>query len=144
MADNTQLSSNIGTGDVCAADDVGGIKFQRVKITQGIDGVNDGDVSSALPMPTRASGATAAVTTVASSAASQTMLAAAATRTRAILYNDTDKTCWVKYGITASSSSFTDKLLPQQKMDVVGYAGRIDAVWAAAPTGNMVITEVTP
>lgn len=144
MADGTQLSAAVGVGVVAASDDVGGFQYQRVKISQGVDGVVDGDVSAALPLPTRASGGTAAVTSVASSAASQTMLAAAATRTKAILYNDTDKTCWVKYGTTASAASFTKKLLPQQDMEVLGYSGRIDAIWGAAPTGNMLITEITP
>ena len=50
MADNTTL--NVGTGgDTIASDDIGGIKHQRVKITVGADGVNDGDVSSANPLP---------------------------------------------------------------------------------------------
>lgn len=51
MADNTTL--NIGTGgDVIASDDIAGVKYQRVKIVHGIDGVNDGDISSSNPMPT--------------------------------------------------------------------------------------------
>lgn len=51
MADNTTL--NIGTGgDVIASDDIAGVKYQRVKIVHGIDGVTDGDVSSSNPMPT--------------------------------------------------------------------------------------------
>lgn len=35
MADDIQLSSNIGVGDKCAADEIGGIKFQRVKLIHG-------------------------------------------------------------------------------------------------------------
>jgi len=51
MADNTTL--NIGTGgDIIASDDIAGVKYQRVKTVHGIDGVNDGDVSSANPLPT--------------------------------------------------------------------------------------------
>ena len=38
MADNTQLSSNIGVGDVAASDDIGGVKYQRVKLSVGADG----------------------------------------------------------------------------------------------------------
>ncbi len=37
MVDNIQLNSGSG-GDVAAADDVGGAKYQRVKIVPGIDG----------------------------------------------------------------------------------------------------------
>lgn len=52
MADNTLL--NLGTGgDTIASDDIAGVKFQRVKIVHGIDGVNNGDVAPTNPMPTR-------------------------------------------------------------------------------------------
>ena len=50
MSDNTQLNPGVG-GDIAAADDIDGIKFQRVKLTLGTDGVNDGDLSAANPMP---------------------------------------------------------------------------------------------
>lgn len=50
MADDTQLNPGVG-GDVIATDDIGGVKTQRVKLTLGADGVNDGDVSSGNPIP---------------------------------------------------------------------------------------------
>lgn len=50
MADNTQLSANIGTGDVVASDDIGGVKHQRVKVEFGTDG-NATDVSATDPLP---------------------------------------------------------------------------------------------
>lgn len=50
MADNTDLNAGSG-GDTIATDDIGGVKHQRVKITIGADGVNDGDVASGNPMP---------------------------------------------------------------------------------------------
>lgn len=51
MADDVTLNSGTG-GDTIAADDIGpGVKYQRVKITLGADGVNDGDVSSSNAMP---------------------------------------------------------------------------------------------
>jgi hypothetical protein len=50
MADNTQLNSGTG-GDIIAADDIGGVKVQRIKIIHGDDGVNDGDVSRNNPLP---------------------------------------------------------------------------------------------
>ena len=55
MADNVTLP---GTGEIVAADDIGAAKFQRVKVTLGADGANDGDVSATNPMPTRASNGT--------------------------------------------------------------------------------------
>lgn len=49
MADNVSITP--GSGDTVAADDIGGAKYQRVKMVIGADGVNDGDISSANPMP---------------------------------------------------------------------------------------------
>ena len=53
MADNTQLPLGTLDGDIYASDDVAGVKFQRVKVTLGADGVNDADVSSANPIPVK-------------------------------------------------------------------------------------------
>ena len=50
MADNTTLNTGTG-GDVIATDDISGVKYQRVKLTLGADGVTNGDVSSSNPLP---------------------------------------------------------------------------------------------
>lgn len=50
MADNTTLNTGTG-GDVIASDDIAGVKFQRVKLVHGADGVNDGDVADGNPLP---------------------------------------------------------------------------------------------
>lgn len=50
MSDNVNVTP--GSGDVVAADDIAGVKFQRVKVTVGADGVNGGDVSTTNPLPT--------------------------------------------------------------------------------------------
>lgn len=52
MADNTTLNTGTG-GDVIATDDISSVKFQRVKLTLGADGVNDGDVSSSNKLPVK-------------------------------------------------------------------------------------------
>lgn len=52
MADNFTANAGSG-GSTFASDDIGSIQFPRVKITTGADGVNDGDVSTTVPMPTR-------------------------------------------------------------------------------------------
>jgi hypothetical protein len=49
MSDNLPVSP--GTGATIAADDVGGVLHQRVKVVIGADGVSDGDISAANPMP---------------------------------------------------------------------------------------------
>ena len=48
--DNTLLNVGVG-GDTIASDDIGGIKFQRVKMVLGADGTNAGDVALTNPMP---------------------------------------------------------------------------------------------
>ena len=50
MVDNTILNTGTG-GDVIGSDDIGGVKFQRVKLIHGADGVNAGDVSTANGLP---------------------------------------------------------------------------------------------
>lgn len=142
MADNTVLNAGVG-GDTVATDDIGGIKFQRVKLTQGANNTNDGDVALSNPLPTRSTGATSALSNVVSSAATGTVLASNAARLRAWLYNDADKSCYVKFGAVATTASFTKKLLPQEFFPVEGYTGVIDAIWEAAPTGSLRVTELT-
>lgn len=50
MADNTTLNPGIG-GDVIASDDIGGVKFQRIKLIYGPDNTNSGDVDISNPLP---------------------------------------------------------------------------------------------
>ena len=50
MADNVVADAGAG-GATFAADDILGVHFPRTKITIGADGTNDGDVSSANPLP---------------------------------------------------------------------------------------------
>lgn len=49
MADNTTLNPGVG-GDVIASDDIGGVKYQRVKLEYGEDG-SATDVSLTNPLP---------------------------------------------------------------------------------------------
>jgi len=55
MAENVVLNPGLG-GDIAAADEIAGVKYQRIKLTLGVDGVNDGDVSSGNPVPVAAYG----------------------------------------------------------------------------------------
>jgi hypothetical protein len=50
VADNTTLNTGAG-GDVIASDDISGVKFQRMKLVHGADGVNAGDIAFANPLP---------------------------------------------------------------------------------------------
>lgn len=61
MADNVTANSGSG-GATFAADDIGGTHYPRTKLIHGADGVNDGDVSTANPLPIRTYFGTTAVT----------------------------------------------------------------------------------
>lgn len=50
--DNTEMNSMSG-GDTYASNDIGGVKFSRIKLIHGAAGTNDGDVSKANPYPIR-------------------------------------------------------------------------------------------
>ncbi|CAB4164642.1 hypothetical protein UFOVP826_62 [uncultured Caudovirales phage] len=54
MADNVGYTP--GTGATVAADEIGGVLHQRIKLTLGADGVSDGDVSSSNPLPVSVGG----------------------------------------------------------------------------------------
>lgn len=49
MADNVAVTA--GAGTTLATDDIGGVHYPRTKIVHGEDGVNEGDVSEANPLP---------------------------------------------------------------------------------------------
>jgi hypothetical protein len=59
MADNVAITP--GDGDVVGADDIGGVKYQRVKMIIGADGTNDGDVAAGNPLPTVLTAGTAGI-----------------------------------------------------------------------------------
>ncbi len=55
MADNVTANPGAG-GATLATDDIGGVQYPRSKLVIGADGVNDGDVSAANPLPVRVQG----------------------------------------------------------------------------------------
>lgn len=86
---------------------------------------------------------TATLTNVASSATSVTVLAANNARKGAQFYNDSTQILYLKFGTTASTSSFTVPLAAATYYELpAGYVGRIDGIWASA-NGNARVTEIT-
>lgn len=85
------------------------------------------------------------VTSVAFSATNVTILSSNTAREMAMLYNDVDRAAYVKLGATATTSSFTVKLLPgaYYELPLPCYTGIIDALWDAGGTGSMRITEIS-
>ena len=88
---------------------------------------------------------TSAVTSVASATSNTVILASNATRVFAAIFNGANKTMYIKLGTTASTSSYTIQLFSGSYWEVPNdYTGEIDAVWATGPTGNALVTELTP
>ena len=52
MADNKQANSASG-GATFATDEISGVDYPRIKLVHGADGTNDGDISTANPLPVR-------------------------------------------------------------------------------------------
>jgi len=53
MADNDWNLPTSGAGPTVATDDIGGFRFQRVKLVHGADGTNDGDTAATNPLPVK-------------------------------------------------------------------------------------------
>lgn len=87
---------------------------------------------------------TPTLSNVSGSATSVTLLAANTARRSAIFYNDSTADCYVKYGSTASSTSFTYYLPSLATLSITGdeYAGIVTGIWGSA-TGSMRVTEIT-
>jgi hypothetical protein len=86
---------------------------------------------------------TATLANVAGSATSVTLLAANNNRKGAQIYNDSTAVLYVKFGSTASTTSFTVLMVASAYYEVpAGYVGIITGVWASA-TGSARVTEET-
>lgn len=88
------------------------------------------------------SASTATTSSVASSATSVTLLSANSQRIAASVFNDSSAILYLKFGTTASTSSYKVQIaaggyyeLPQPI-----YTGRVDGIWASA-NGNARISE---
>jgi hypothetical protein len=88
--------------------------------------------------------AAATLTNVASSASSVSLLAANTARRGLIVYNDSTQTLYLKFGVTASTTSFTYLMTPKSTLEMILpiYQGAIDGIWASA-NGSARITELT-
>jgi hypothetical protein len=91
---------------------------------------------------------TATLANVAGSATSVTLIASNASRLGATIVNESTAICYVKFGSTASATSYTYLMsgasaAPYATLEVpYGYTGIITGIWASA-TGNARVTEMT-
>lgn len=89
----------------------------------------DGTVSATFPTATSAS-----LTNVSSSATNVTLIASNASRKMATIVNDSTATLYVKFGATATTTSYTYKMFPGATLElpIPVYTGIIDGIWDSA------------
>lgn len=86
----------------------------------------------------------ASVTSIADSATNVTLLAANQNRKLVTIFNDSTAVLYVKFGATASTTSYTVQIGVGQYFEAPApvYTGVIDGIWASDPgTGAARITE---
>lgn len=148
MADHVPITA--GSGTPIAADDIASVWYQRMKLT-------DGTADSTVPI--NAGGGveanairvvqmvtpTATLTNLASSATSAQALASTVGRRGCLMVNDDANAVLLKYGTTASATSYTVSIPGggYWEMPMPCYTGRIDAIWLADGAGSLRITEMT-
>lgn len=129
MADNTTLAAASG-GDVIASDDIGGVKFQRVKLVYGADGVNAGDVATTNPLPV--SDAASGIASTANSTAVNLAAAGVFTGTA----EDVGPFSTIMVSVFSSHASAADGLQLQQSSDGTNW-DFVDSYFIPAATGKV-------
>ncbi len=112
-------------------------------VDQGTGGVSawliTGTVTTNPTLPS-----TATVSNIAASASNVTLKISNAARRGLSVYNDSSSVLYVKFGTTASTSSYTIQMAANSYYELPQpcYTGIVDGIWASA-TGNARITEVS-
>lgn len=101
----------------------------------------DGTVAVSGTVAVQQGTGTAATANVSASASSVTLLTANADRVLAVVVNDSTADLYVKFGTTASTTSYSYLLGPADTLEVTRYTGRIDGIWSSA-AGSARVTEV--
>lgn len=93
---------------------------------------------------TTANGATATVTQVATSTTSATLAATNTSRKSVVIFNGATVNLLVKFGTTASSTSFTTQIIPGGTLSVPRetYTGAIDAILASGSASTAQVTVI--
>lgn len=145
MADYVQITE--GSGASIAADEIVGVKFQRVKTVHGADGTNDGDTSYANPFPVRQGQVlttedlvTIAYGTLSSSFAS-CGLSNVATSTLIDIWNDTDANVLFNFD-NGANAEFIVPARAARSVPVKAGATQLYTKYASAPTAGNVYFEV--
>ena len=104
--------------------------------------INSGN-SSVISTPARTS--SAALTNFSQSSATGTLLASNANRSGVLVVCDASANLYIKYGTSASTSSYSVQVPPQAywEMPRPVFTGQLDAAWASTGTGAARVTELT-
>ncbi len=126
--------------DVVGALPAGTNAIGKLSANSGVD-IGDVDVTSTV-LPTGSG--TSAVTSVNDTASSTTLKASNAARKQIMITNTSSAVLYVKYGATASTSSFSLLLNRYETLIEDHYNGIVDGIWATDPgDGVAMITEIT-
>lgn len=100
-------------------------------------------ITSSTDIVVKEKSGTATLANVAGSASSVTLIASNANRRGATIQNDSTAILYVKFGSSASSTSYTVKMTADSYYEVpFGYTGIITGIWVSA-TGSARVTEMT-
>lgn len=147
MADDLTVYNGPSTAYNVATDDVGSDKHaQIVKLAYSANGSRTHATVDAFGvLVNTGTVATATLTNVNDTATSTPLLAANTNRRGVTIFNDSLQALLVKYGATASTTSFTVRVAAggYWEMPQPVYTGALDGVWTADSTGAARITELT-
>ncbi len=152
---SAETTKVIGTVNVAAAQTIavtnaGTFAAQATlaaETTKVIGTVNPGNTANTTAwLVTQASAATSTLTNVASSASTGTILASNSARKGAMIVNDSTASLYLKFGATASVTSYTVLIPPSGYYEFPAnpciYSGIVDGIWSAA-NGNARVTEIS-
>lgn len=108
------------------------VKVDGSAVTQPVSGT----VTST---PEKASSVT--IARVATSTTNATLLSSNSSRKKAVIVNDSNSILYVKYGTTATATSYTYKLQSDDTLEETNYTGRIDGILDTG-TGNAQTTDI--
>lgn len=138
----TNIQVTEGSGKYVVFDHDGGGTDRHVQVVklalQTADSVALAPSAASIPC------STVTLTNLSSSGSSQQLLASNTNRRGLVVMNDSSATLLLKFGTTASATSFTYKIPAGGTLElnaVVIYTGRIDAIWDTAD-GSARITEI--
>lgn len=130
MADDTRLPIGTQDGDTYRSDDIGGVKTQLVKLEIGADGVSDGMVSAANPLPVTA--ASLPLPAGAATAAKQPALGTAGTASADVI---TVQGVASMTALKVDGSGVTQPVSIETGSNVIGKVSIVDAAGDSAMDG---------